>query len=119
MDMDLPLIRLSRWRASCLVENWSLTPTLPGVATECILLLLPFRGPLPLFQVVGVPYIVGAVGITEHVNVVSQSGASLVHFIAPCNPQAARSFDRLRMKGKGLRMMVGGQEWKSIKMRLP
>ena len=39
---------------------------------------------------------------------VSQSGASLVHFIAPCNPQTAQSFDRLRMKSKGLRMMLVG-----------
>ena len=44
---------------------------------------------------------------------VSQSGAILVHLIGPCNPQAARSFDRLRMKSKEarsfdrLRMMVG------------
>ena len=70
------------------------------------------------------PYIIGAVGTAEHVNVVSQSGAILVHFIAPCDPQTAQSFDRLRMKSKGLRMkgeglrmeskglrmMVGGQE---------
>ena len=42
---------------------------------------------------------------------VSQSGAILVHFIGPCDPQTAQSFDRLRMKSKGLRMMVGGQEW--------
>ena len=78
---------------------------------------------------------IGAVGTAEHVNIVSQSGAILVRFIAPCDPQAAQSFDRLRMMSKGLRMMIGGtvggtvlrqvqdDGWgarmKSIKMRLP
>ena len=54
-----------------------------------------------MFQVVGMPYMIGAAGTAEHVNVVSQSGAILVRVIAPCDPQAAQSFDRLRM-------MVGG-----------
>ena len=79
LALDHPLICLSRWKASSLVENW------------------------PLFQDVDVPYMIRAVGTAEHVNVVSQSGAILVHFIAPCDPQAAQSFDRLRM-------MVGGRE---------
>ena len=47
---------------------------------------------------------------------VSQSGAILVHFIAPCDPQTAQSFDRLRMMGKGLRMMVGGMKGKGLRM---
>ena len=55
-----------------------------------------------MFRVVGVPYKIGAVGTSEHVNVVSQSGAILVHSIAPCDPQTAQSFDKLRM-------MVGGK----------
>ena len=56
------------------------------------------------------PYISGAVGTAELVNVVSQIGAILVHFIGPCDPHTAQSFDRLRMKSKELSMMVGGQE---------
>ena len=71
--------------------------------------MLPFHGLLALFQVVGVPYIIGAVGTAEHVNVVSQSGAILVHFIAPCDPQA-QSFDRLRMKGWGARSLDRAQD---------
>ena len=63
------------------------------------------------------PYMIGAVGTAEHVNVVSQSGAILVRFIAPCDPQAAQSFDRLRMKSKGLRMMmVGGRSFDRLRM---
>ena len=54
------------------------------------------------------PYIIGAVGTGEYVNVVSQSGAIPVYFIAPCDPQTSQSFDRLRMMGKGLRMMGKG-----------
>ena len=64
------------------------------------------------------PYLIGAVGTAEHVNVVSQSGASLVHFIGPSNPQAAQSFDRLRMKGKGLRMMGKRLRMKSEGLRM-
>ena len=54
-----------------------------------------------MFKVVGVPYIIEAVGTAEHVSVVSQSGAIPVHFIGPCNPQMAQSFDRLRMMVEG------------------
>ena len=47
----------------------------------------------------------------------SQSGAILVHFIGPCNPQGAQSFDRLRMKGKGLRTMVGARSFDRLRMK--
>ena len=63
------------------------------------------------------PYIIGAVGTAELVDVVSQSGAILVHFIGPRNPQTAQSFDKLRMKSKGLRTMVGGRSFDRLRMK--
>ena len=48
---------------------------------------------------------------------VSQSGASLVHFFAPCNRRTAQSFDRLRMKGKRLRIVVGGRSFDRLRMK--
>ena len=48
----------------------------------------------------------------------SQSGASLVHFIAPCDPQTAQSFDRLRMKGKRLRMKGKRLRMKGKRLRM-
>ena len=44
LALDHPLIYLSRWKTSSLVENWSRNTNSTGVATECSLLLLPFHG---------------------------------------------------------------------------